>query len=262
MANSTYRSPDARKGIRAARKAREELGLIDGCPIPDVLACVERLAAPVAVLDLDDGIAGAYLVRPAGRLIFVNRIHAVQRQRFTLAHELGHHSLDHPADLDTPRDLADFSQDPAEVQANWFAAEFLMPFKAAQGWADEHFDGLPTLEDVVRFSCEFGVSAKAACVRLQTADRIPDERGALKLHAEIDECEHYGLAEKLELAFVEDELAAIKEDGPRLPPALAGNPLALYTAGDVDERAVAAAVGRAPGEVRDIVLDAGLPVGV
>ena len=217
MANWTYRPPAAREGIRAARRAREELGLDLLGPLEDVLESAQRIGPRVAVLDLDDDIAGAYIVRPRGEIIFVNRIHAVQRQRFTLAHELGHHRLHHPADLDRPQDLADFSHDTIEVQANWFASEFLIPFAAAKHWAAENLDGAPTLEDVVRFSCEYGVSAKAACIRLQNAGCIPDAERCRRLHAEIDACEHYGLAESLGLEFVEDTLARLKDGGPDQP---------------------------------------------
>lgn len=140
--------------------------------LDDVLLAVERLGPPVAVLDLPEGIAGAYLCRPAGRVIFVNRIHAVQRQRFTLAHQLGHHRLDHPPDVDRPQDLADFSHDPVEVQANWFAAEFLMAMDAARRWAAANVDHLATLEDVVRFACAFGVSARESVSSFATRTGI------------------------------------------------------------------------------------------
>lgn len=261
MSRWTYRSPDARIGIRAAREAREALGVGLGSPLDDTLTAVETLGPPVAVFDLPEDVAGAYLCRPGGRVVFVNRVHAVQRQRFTVAHELGHHWLDHPANLDRPQDLADFTRDPAEVQANWFAAEFLMPRDATLRWAAERVDGLATLEDVVRFACDFGVSAKAACIRLQNAGCIDDDRRCEQLHAEIDACEHYGIAERLDLDFPDDALAAIKEDGPRIPPAFHAGALSRYAAGLIDERAVAATLGRPPGELRDMALDAGLPLG-
>lgn len=217
MPNWTYRPPAARPGIRAARAAREQLGLDLLQPLADVLDAAEALGPPVAVLDLDDDVAGAYLVRPRGELIFVNRVHAVQRQRFTLAHELGHHRLHHPAHFDRPKDLADFSHDDIEVAANWFASEFLMPFDAAKWWADENLDGPATLEHVVRFACAFGVSAKAACIRLQNAGRIPDEKRCRALHTEIDGCVHYGMPETLGLSFIEDRLGEIKENGAYKP---------------------------------------------
>jgi Zn-dependent peptidase ImmA (M78 family) len=260
--HSTHRSPSARQGIRAARAARADLGLTLEEPLDDVLEAVERLAPPVAVLNLPESVAGAYLCRPGGRVVFVNRVHAVQRQRFTLAHELGHHRLDHPANtFDQPQDLADFSRDPVEVQANWFAAEFLMPLVATRRWVSAHVHEPAHLEHVVRFACDFGISAKAACIRLQTAGSVPDEARGRQLHAEIARNEHLHLAELLGLGFRDDALAAIKDEGPRIPPALAGGALARYAAGQLDERAVATTVGRSPAEIRAFALDAGLPLG-
>ena len=259
--NRTYRSSDARVGIHAARAAREELGLPLEEPLDDVLLAVEQVGPPVAVLDLDEGIAGAYLCRPAGRLILVNRVHAVQRQRFTLAHEFGHHRMDHETNLDHPKDMTGYAGHPAEVQANWFASEFLMPMPAARRWTDERIEGLATLEDVVRFAAAFGVSAKAACIRLQNAACIPDEQRCRQLHQEIDDCLHYPLPDQLDLTFPDDGLARIKEDGPRQPPAIAGNPMHRYARGELDARTLAATLGRSPDEVRAAALEAGLPPG-
>lgn len=50
------------------------------------------------------------------------------RQRFTIAHELGHkvlHGVE--KDRETPPDFMSDSHDPDEVEANRFAAELLMP---------------------------------------------------------------------------------------------------------------------------------------
>lgn len=67
------------------------------------------------------------------RLIKVNGTEAAVRQRFTLAHELGHYAMNHGASF---RDDADaFSsknREPKERQANQFAAELLMPEDAVR----------------------------------------------------------------------------------------------------------------------------------
>lgn len=64
-------------------------------------------------------------------VIEVNIDEGVLRQRFTLAHELGHFALGHQ---DSPRDMsANFSSaqsTPIERAANQFAAELLMPAEA------------------------------------------------------------------------------------------------------------------------------------
>ena len=61
------------RGAKRAREARTELGLgLDG-PLGDLLEAVEGPGgAHVVVLDLGDGVAGAYLARADRPLIFVN----------------------------------------------------------------------------------------------------------------------------------------------------------------------------------------------
>lgn len=75
------------------------------------------------------GASGWYLRNQGARpRILYNVQDPPNRQRFTIAHELGHHALGHQ---DSPRDTAAaFSTatwDPKEVAANRFAAELLMP---------------------------------------------------------------------------------------------------------------------------------------
>lgn len=65
------------------------------------------------------------------KLIRVSADEASVRQRFTLAHELGHYALGHP---NAPRDSVEMfsarTQSPIERAANQFAAELLMPADA------------------------------------------------------------------------------------------------------------------------------------
>lgn len=78
-----------------------------------------------------DSYSGEFL--RAQKTIRVNTNEAHVRQRFTLAHELGHYALGHE---DAPRDTsAAFSaraQEPQERAANQFAAELLMPARAVE----------------------------------------------------------------------------------------------------------------------------------
>src|ERR687885_2507267 len=147
----------AEQAMAAARAARAEMGFgLDG-PLPDLLAAVEGPGgAHVVVLDLGDDVAGACLQRDGLVLLFVNGAQAAMRRRFTLAHEFGHRRLGHASVIDRPVDLADTQVDPAEVSANYFAAEFVMPAEAVRDWARGR---ALALDDVVRLAAEDGVSA-------------------------------------------------------------------------------------------------------
>lgn len=89
-----------------------------------------------------------------------NITEAPVRQRFTIAHELGHFALGHE---DSPRDSGDFqsSGDPRERQANQFAAELLMPANEVRNM---FLSGV--MGSTERLASAFGVSKAALGYRL------------------------------------------------------------------------------------------------
>lgn len=97
--------------VDAALALRRELGVRTEDPLPCVLSLAEdHLGVDVVVAPLPEGWSGFYLPRPRRGLIAVNSTHAVVRQRFTIAHELGHHVLGHGA---APRVVAIAETPPA-----------------------------------------------------------------------------------------------------------------------------------------------------
>ena len=103
---------------------------IDKIPVP-VQEIAERCGAQVTYDRFEGDISGM-LLREAGRIIIgVNSWHANTRQRFTIAHEIGHLEM-HPGqpvyiDREVRVNLRAGQTDREEVQANGFAAELLMP---------------------------------------------------------------------------------------------------------------------------------------
>jgi Zn-dependent peptidase ImmA (M78 family) len=121
--------------------------------------------------DGDEDISGFYLRDKQERIIGVNNSQAVVRQRFTIAHELGHALLEEKDGVhvdgrfnfrDTRSSLA---IDPDEMAANQFAAELLMPesevFELVGEGIDVTDDG--ELRTLAR---RFGVSQQAMAYRL------------------------------------------------------------------------------------------------
>src|SRR5665647_2983906 len=80
-----------------AREARRDLSLGDDGPVPDLLQRIETCAGVDVVLARlpEGGPAGAYTQERDAQFILVNSREPVVRQRFTLAHEYGHHRLGH-----------------------------------------------------------------------------------------------------------------------------------------------------------------------
>jgi Zn-dependent peptidase ImmA (M78 family) len=221
-------------GAKRAREARAELGFTRAGPLPDVLAATERAGAHVVLLDLPEGLAGAYIAKPGCPLLFVNGNQAVARQRFTLAHEFGHFRMRHRSVVDGQVAISGYLHDPDEVCANAFAAEFLMPRDAIAAWASDHVRGAVTLEHVVLLACEYGVSAQAARYALETTGVLTGHNRKEQLDDEIGGELHIALFSQLGLQPVEDELAAASAHRPRIPRSLRDSPLGDLLAGQID----------------------------
>jgi len=83
------------------------------------------------------GLSGLAKIDNQGlRVIYCNSAESLNRQRFTLAHELGHHALGHVEPgkdmqrADMPTAFNTNSDDWEEKEANNFAAQLLMPLDA------------------------------------------------------------------------------------------------------------------------------------
>jgi hypothetical protein len=209
----------------------------------------ERAEVPAVFLALDGEIAGWYLPAP---LIFLNGDQPAVRLRFTLAHELGHHWMKHGRMVDHVETLSD-RNDPREIEANAFAAEFLTPKIAVRGFMREHGDSKVTLDLVVTLAVRFGISAQAALIRLRTADILPSGSLYKRLNDEIEEGMHLMLAAALGLTDRVDGIARAREQMPRLPSALSGSPITAYLAGQLDMEGLAAASGCTVAEAKGAV---------
>ena len=106
-------------------------------PPVNVRTAAEALGYGVSPLEeLDDGVSGVFVSKGSGGAIGFNRGHARVRQRFTIAHELGHalmHRGRMPLFIDKGYGVAfrDARSSTGEVrmerEANAFAAALLMP---------------------------------------------------------------------------------------------------------------------------------------
>lgn len=200
----------------AALAARRDAGLGEDGPLPDVLRLIEQEGGVlIFALPLGrDNIAGLYERIRGVPFVLVNADHAPVRQRFTLAHEYGHHRLDHGARVDEHIDWN--SRDPREREANEFAAALLMPEQAVSGWFSAHDQPDVDLETLVRLAAAFGVSAKAARVRLQRLKRLTSKARINALDAAIDVGEHSKLHDALGLGPYYDSVYANRGQA-RLP---------------------------------------------
>ena len=88
----------------------------------------DKFNIDVAIEPLDRGLDGLAITRQGYSLIMVSSSIAAHRQRYAIAHELGHLVAgDHGDIID---ENINFSKSPEEIRANAFAAAFLMPENA------------------------------------------------------------------------------------------------------------------------------------
>lgn len=108
---------------------------------------------------------------PSG--ILINSSHPTPLQRFTAAHELGHHLLGHQAAIDDQQKIlarGNRNLDSIEVEAQAFAANFLMPPELVH--TTRVYLGLPRMRaeptpiQVYRMSLEMGSSYEATVQQL------------------------------------------------------------------------------------------------
>jgi Zn-dependent peptidase ImmA (M78 family) len=151
--------------------------LLESAGVRDAPVPIERVAEQagfqVMTDRLNSDLSGFYLREGDQRVIGVNVFHPRVRQRFTIAHELGHALLeDHRSHFDRDLRLRDVESssgtDVDEINANGFAAEILMP----ADWVREHWRQRPAdatdEEWVVSAARHFNVSQRALLIRLGT----------------------------------------------------------------------------------------------
>jgi Zn-dependent peptidase ImmA (M78 family) len=120
----------------------------------------------------EDDVSGFYFREGERRVIGVNSAHAPVRQRFTVAHELGHAVLhdEQGLHLDQAFRLRDrrssMAVDADEIAANRFAAELLMPEHEVLELVSASGMDLNDETELLELARHFGVSPQAFTYRL------------------------------------------------------------------------------------------------
>jgi len=172
--------------MRVRRKTIQRIvqELLDANKVVRPAVPVERIARAMGI-DIDhvpgqDELSG-FLLRHATKnkaVIGVNRNHQANRQRFTIAHELGHFLLHEgePVHVDETESYrierrsskSSAGDDPMEIEANAFAAELLMPAIFLRRDLDERGDNVDLSDDaaVEALASRYKVSVTAMTFRL------------------------------------------------------------------------------------------------
>lgn len=163
---------DVNAAIAKADELIDRLG-VTTAPVP-VERIARRLGIQARYAPFDGDISGMSYVKDGVSIIGVNNLHHPHRQRFTLAHEIGHVLL-HAAELRRQvhldrvplyRDgVSATGKDARERAANAFASELLMPRALLDKVTDASLD-LEDEEAVAKLARRFRVSVAAMHFRL------------------------------------------------------------------------------------------------
>jgi Zn-dependent peptidase ImmA (M78 family)/predicted secreted protein len=179
-------------GTARAAELHAELGLRaqlrEGDRPVDVLGAIRELGVVVLFRKLDS-LLGAYLPGSAAPGMLLTTQRNLHVQRFTAAHELGHHALGHQAvSLDKEVGFVARGErsghEPQELEADAFASAFLLPDWLIVAHARRHRWGKQELGNpntVYQLSLRLGASYAATCWAL--ADQIIDRSTAQRLAA-------------------------------------------------------------------------------
>ena len=113
--------------------------------------------------------------------IIINSQHPLTLQRYTAAHEYGHHLLGHTVSADDETRIFRTSNDPQEVAAQAFAGEFLMPLQLVNytlrtmGLSGRYL--ALTARQVYQLALELGVSYRAAVTQLVEQHKLTRAAG-------------------------------------------------------------------------------------
>jgi Zn-dependent peptidase ImmA (M78 family) len=150
-------------------------------PPVDVEGVARALGLAVVFSPLGPDVSGMLVTNQGKSVVVVHSKHARPRQRFTIAHEIGHYVLGHqwePGDhvhvdhgnfISQRGPRASTGLDPKEIEANQFAATLLMPTGTVRNEVAARVGKRAILDSDVEFlSQRFEVSEQAMTIRLTT----------------------------------------------------------------------------------------------
>lgn len=147
----------------AARAVRAQLGFRGDEPLPYLVLAVERVGVTVLGLPcVIDGLDAFCAWRAGEPVIAVLSGAPGDRERFSIAHELGHLVLHHPRQAGRS----------VELEADEFAAELLVPLDAVARDMPEN----PTLNSLAMLKTTWGVSIKSLVRRARELELIDQDR--------------------------------------------------------------------------------------
>jgi Zn-dependent peptidase ImmA (M78 family) len=229
------------QGKTLAGALRKRLGL-DRKDLPyhldELAALLERsLAVDIAFEPLPDGLDGLAVSSGHFRLAVISSGIFATRQRFTLAHEIGHLLAGDADELMVDEDVLS-SNTAQERRANAFAAAFLLPEKALREAVP---DRAMSETEVAGLLGRFGVSRDALAIELRRLHFVS--------HEECDRIRAMASARLTSRPGRTTDLQA--RDRTRVPGTLLERATTAYASGELGVRPLAQLLGKQPERLLD-----------
>lgn len=162
---------------REARRLLDKMNITG--PAVDVTKVARALELDVLYQGFQADLSGVLVKTGEKNTIGVNSKHTKTRQRFSIAHEIGHFWLNHPGDMFVDKAMAAiFFRDGRsgdgtslhEMEANRFAAALLMPAHLlVDSFLAGERDGTTDINQVIsRLARQYEVSVQAMRIRLSS----------------------------------------------------------------------------------------------
>ena len=175
----TKRNPLSREECEKAARCVLSRESVDRWPVK-VDRIAKRAGIKVQYSPLDNELSGMAFYKDDFAVIGVNARHHVRRQRFTIAHEIGHFELHNDVlrkGMHIDKVITMLNRDPRsaagtismEIQANQFAAELIMPKALVLLYMDEKgfdYGCVPDDEVMESMARAFNVSTTAMTYRI------------------------------------------------------------------------------------------------
>ncbi|PJI53818.1 hypothetical protein CTI14_23085 [Methylobacterium radiotolerans] len=222
-----------RQGEKLAADAlhRIEIAGRDSVKEPDLAVVIEDVfQIDVAVTDLTDGLDGCAWQTERERLIVLDKTPKWARQRFTLAHELGHILAGDAQRLIAEEVTVHHSAKISEKRANCFAACFLMPEGEMRSLGGDFADP----DYFAQVTTHFRVSPISLAWRLHNLQLLARTKVDQWKNVTAESC----AVRAGDPQLVGRELA--RSDAGRIPPRLLTNHLQRFYEGETSARPLAA----------------------
>lgn len=146
---------------------------VHGPAIP-IHKIAESCGAAIQIENFNNEISGLLLRTPQATTIAVEKSQAPTRQRFTIAHELGHLLLHDGEEVRIDRNFrlnfrspeSSTAEDIEEIEANAFAASILMPASMLEAEVKQLIFDFDDEDQIKSLADRYKVSAQAMTIRL------------------------------------------------------------------------------------------------